>query len=203
MKKLLLISLSITFIAGGSNMISHIEANDMLYPAKEFKLPEHCKNRTLPPSVDNRNKHLRTPLEHLGGSCGLASGIGYTFTYEINCIRDLESNSDDTQYPYIYAFHFYNKGSASNQVYDFINGYQLAMATGIPNTTVMGGFTDGYPTKWLNEYDKYFEAMHNRVVEYNYFDFNTNEGLENLKQWLYDHASGTTVGGVANFSIDC
>jgi hypothetical protein len=203
MKKSLIISIAITLIAGGSNMISPIEAKDVLFPAKEFKLPEHYKNRALPPIVDNRNKHLRAPLEHLGGSCGFASSIGYAFTYEINCIRDLEANSDDTRYPYIYAYHFYNDGSSSASRYDFIDGYQLAMATGIPNTTVMGGFTAGYPTKWLNGYDKYYHAMQNRVVEYNYFDFNTNDGLQNLKQWIYDHASGTTTGGVANFSVDC
>ena len=76
------------------------------------------------------------------------------------------------------------------------------MATGIPNTTVMGGFTKGYPTKWLNGYDKYYNAMHNRVIEYQYFDCKSADGIQNLKQWLYDHANGDAKGGVANFSID-
>ncbi len=73
MKKSLIVSLAVALIIGGLNRVSHIQAKNILYPAKEFKLPEIYKNRILPPKVDNRNKHLREPLEHLGGSCGLAS----------------------------------------------------------------------------------------------------------------------------------
>ena len=203
MKKMLFASLVIILIAGGVDLISHIEAQEESYPAKEFKLPERYKNRVLPPKADNRTKYLRTPFEHMGHPCAFAASICYNFTYEINFLRDLPSDNDDNLYPYTYAYHFYNDGSGSASCANIVDGYRIAMATGVPNNTAMGGFTAGYPTKWLNTYDKYYEAMHNRVVEYYFFDCKTTDGFQNLKQWLYDHASGTTGGGLANFNVDC
>jgi hypothetical protein len=169
---------------------------------QKFILADSCKIRTLPSKVDNRGKYLRTPFEHQGHPCGIASGISYVFTYEINLLRDLPSNSDENRYPYIYGYDFLNNGSGNAMVSNFIDGYELARTNGIPNVVSMGGFTNGYPTKWLSGYEKYYQAMHNRLLNYYYFDLKTIDGFMGLKNWIYDHANGSKRGGLGNFNVE-
>lgn len=203
MKELTLILLSTVFIFSGFNQFSYTIAaeTENNYTEEEFEIPDQFRNRILPPKADNRTKYLRKPFEHLGHPCAFAASISYNFTYEVNLLRGLASNTDDTQYPYTYGYHFYNNGNQSASVADFVQGYLLLLATGVPTNTAMGGFTEGYPTKWLNGYEKYYKAMQNRIKGYHYFDCKTKQGFEDLKQWVYDHAGSTDRGGLANFNV--
>lgn len=52
---------------------------------------------------------------------------------------------------------------------------------------------------WMTGYDKYYEAMHNRINELYQIDVSTEEGILTLKNWIHNHLDGSDVGGVANF----
>ncbi len=195
MKKLLLLLLVSTITIAIKSPTYAQEINE------HFGLPERYQSRTLPHAVDNRNKYMRKPFEHLGHPCAFAATISFAFTYEINRLRDLPSDNDDNLYPYTYGYHFYNRGSQNAMTANILDGFELLMATGAPTNSDMGGFTSGYPTKWPNGYDIYYKAMKGRVIEYDYFDCKTEQGIQSLKQWIFDHGSGTDVGGVANFNV--
>jgi hypothetical protein len=158
----------------------------------------------LPSSVDNSKlKYMRPVFDHLGHGCGLAAGIGYTFTYEINALRDLDAKDSNNQYSYVYPYDFLDNGLNNVWVDDFTLGFEMVKTNGIPSSTDMGGFTNGYPTKWPNGYDIYFRGMQNRISDYFTIDLRTPEGLDSAKQWLHDHANGSPQGGLLNFSIFC
>ncbi|MCF8366396.1 MAG: telomere resolvase, partial [Bacteroidales bacterium] len=65
----------------------------------ELKLPEESKSRNLPESVDNSQlPYFRPIFDQVALECGQASGVAYTFTYEINRLRDLPANVPENQY---------------------------------------------------------------------------------------------------------
>ena len=160
----------------------------------------------LPASVDNSKKQYFRPIfNQLGESCGNANGIGYTFTYEINCVHNLAANTAGNQYPYCYTYHFLNSGSQdSGASHMYVDAFQIVRENGIPNVADFGGFESGFPTKWVSGYDIYYRAMQNRVDEIDTISMLDPNGLAKLKQWLYDHGNGSPSGGVANFgcSVD-
>jgi hypothetical protein len=158
----------------------------------------------LPSSADNsRLKYLRPVFNHLGHACGFAAGIAYAFTYELDAVRDLDAKSADNQYSYIYPYHFFNDGLDSTWNDDYTLGWDIVKTNGIPNCTDQGGFEYGFPTKWVNGYDKYFKGMHNRISNYDSIDLLAADGLNKAKRWLYDHSNGSNHGGVLNFSVLC
>lgn len=157
----------------------------------------------LPKVVDNRNQFLIKPFEHRGHPCAFASSLAYGFTYEINCIRNTPAQGDDHIYPYIYGYHFHNKGTQNANCADLFQGLNLAVATGIATSSAFGGFIEGFPSKWVNGYDKYYKAMKDRSKSWGSFDCSNPDGMKALKQWLYDHGKGDKYGGVGFFSFDC
>jgi len=52
---------------------------------------------------------------------------------------------------------------------------------------------------WMSGYDGYYEAMQNRIGGASSINVKTPEGLQMLKNWLYNHLEDSEVGGVANF----
>ena len=117
----------------------------------------------LPSRVDNSTTPYLRPLFKQGsGSCGEASGVGITFTYEINAARNLFANIPENQYPYCFTFHFLNDGGQS-ECENARDGWQVILENGIPNVVVYGGFTIGYPTRLVSGYDVYYRGMHNRI----------------------------------------
>jgi len=157
-------------------------------------LPESYKNRKseLPYTVDNSQQpYFRGVFNQQGGSCAQASGIGYTYTYEQNFIRGTEANIEDNQYPTHYTYNFLNDGSSANGSWYF-DGWDIIKSGGCPNVTTYGGMwpatTDpDMSTIWMDGYDKYDNAMNNRVLSQVAMRLDTPEGLEVLKQWMNDH----------------
>ncbi len=201
MKKVSPLSLAVLILITASILSPHTHAQDTSTPVNKFELPEQYQSKSIPNTVDNRNKYMRTPFEHLGHPCAFSATISFAYTYNINRLRDLPSDNDDNLYPYTYGYHFYNDGSQYASTANILDGFDLLMATGVPTNSDMGGFTSGYPTKWPDGYDIYYKAMRGRVIEYDYFDCKTQAGIDELRQWIYDHNSGTDIGGVANFNV--
>jgi len=153
----------------------------------------------LPLAVDNSEQpYFRPIFSQEGGSCGQASGIGYAFTYEIDCIRGVAANTIVTQYPTHYTWNFLNGGVGGGSWY--FDGWQIIQSNGCPNVDEWGGyFAFGGQSRWMSGYQEYYNGMDNKVYEIYSINVGNPEGLEVFKNWVYDHLGGSDIGGIACF----
>lgn len=164
----------------------------------EFKLPEEATRRLLPYAVDN-STHLwfRPLIAQVGLECGQASSIGIVFTYEMNYLRDVPGNLPENQYASHFAYNFINGGSDAGV--SFYETYEILKQAGNPTVADYGGMSTGGPSRWMTGYDLYHNAMQNRVTEVYSIKVNTAEGIQTLKNWIYDHGNGSSAGGLGCF----
>ncbi len=151
--------------------------------------------KPLPSRVDNSTTvHFRPVFNQQGGACAQASSIGYVFTYEINFLRGLPGNAAANQYPYDFTYNFLNSGSGNNGSYPD-QAWALAKAVGIPNVASYGGFGLGKFKQWVSGYPIYYNAMTNRIDTSFIIKTSTADGVNKMKQWLFDHQKGDSLGG--------
>ncbi len=220
MKSKLLLLLYFSFIFFYSTEAQEVREDDSLVIiSKSFpqhsremptlKLSSHYKGNKAPelPSILDNSELLffRPIFSQMKYSCGQAASIGYAFTYEMSRLRGLVSNADSTQYPPHFAWNWENGGNAAHGV-SYFHSFDVLKSVGIPNTETYGGFYGPYGIDqpylgryWMSGYDKYYQAMKNRLSESYRIDVSTIEGIQTLKYWLYDHLDGSTYGGVATF----
>ena len=144
--------------------------------------PDHVNNgesRCFPPVINQD-----------GGSCGSASRIYYMFTYEINAYRNADGSKPENQYPTHFTWLLTNSNSGKEG---------MARANGVPNSVTYGGNTysrlfgnqdcGSNDFGWMQGYDKWFEAMHNRISRSANFPLSveTEEGREAVKNWIWNH----------------
>ena len=167
----------------------------------ELKLPERYRNQVLPEWVDNSQlPYFRPIFNQTGFECSQSAGVGYTFTYEIDRLRNLPANIPENQYPTHFAFNWYNQGTGS--ACSFFDSWDIIQYVGTPTITEYGGTPDfGGEKRWMNGYDLYYSAMKNRLWEFYSISLKDEEGLLTLKHWINDHLDGSETGGVA--SIYC
>ena len=159
------------------------------------------KASLLPYKHDNSKlKYFRPSFSQAGYSCGQASSIGYAFTYEINVLRDLSSDTSINQYPSHFAWNLLNDGYW-NQGVSFFDSWELLKTIGTPTVYEFGGMSTVSETHWMSGYDKYYSGMHNRISDYYKIRTATPEGMEILKQWLINHLNSSDFGGLANFMV--
>ncbi|MBN2788663.1 MAG: T9SS type A sorting domain-containing protein [Candidatus Delongbacteria bacterium] len=185
-----------------------IPSDDQLEVIKAYpklQLTRSSKNTDLPYEVNNSYKiYFRPVFTQYANECGQAAGIGYNFTYEMNYMRGENGNFNRNQYPTYYTYNFLNDGDGINGS-SYFDGWEIAMRSGIPYSTDYGGMV---PTSdpsmmekiWMSGYDKYVNAMQNRVQEVVTIPVDTPEGLDILKHWLNDHGNGSAEGGVITFA---
>ncbi len=165
---------------------------------------------SLPVMVDNSEQNWFRPIfAQDGGSCGQASGIGYLFTYEINRIRNLSAHLPQNQYPTHFTWNYLNKGTGEGAYY--YKGWDIIKDFGIPNREIYGCLYEDLwmplpennrRTVWMNDYEKYYSSLSNRVaMEYYSINVTNPQGLSKLKHWLNDHGEGAETGGLANFAV--
>lgn len=163
----------------------------------------------LPSVVDNSQKpYFRSIFNQIGGSCYAASTVSYVFGYEINRQRNLSSAVYANRYPYNPVYNFYNMGGIFKSESEENNsGPHLCfemMKDGVVTSTDWGSDLFVNNKMWMSGYNKYYQAMQNRVKDYYPIVINTPSGLEILKHWLHDHNTGdlTRGGGLAAFTAD-
>jgi hypothetical protein len=161
-------------------------------------LPEGVNRRLLPYMVDNSQlPYFRPLIAQVGLECGQASSIGVMFTYELNAKRGLPGNVSENQYPTHFAYNFINGGSDAGV--NFWETFEILKQIGTPNVADYGGMATGGPSRWISGYDYYFNGMHNKIAGTYTIKTNTIEGLQTLKNWVYDHGNGSESGGIATF----
>ena len=167
-------------------------------------IPEY-PSKEIPYQVNNSYQiYFRPIFSQIANECGHASGVGYTFTYEMNYMRNTNANLSQNQFPTYYTYNFLNKGNELNGS-SYLSAWEVIREAGCPYIQDYGGMT---PTEdpdlrdrlWLSGNDMYEKALENRVYEIITFPLDTDEGLMNLKHWLFDRGDGSTAGGIANFS---
>jgi hypothetical protein len=188
------------WISGGGRALTELE--DKCIP--ELVLPERYRDRKkfpLPPKVDNsRTKYYPPLLTQKGASCCQAAGTAYMFSYEVCRIRDLDASVEANIFPYGFAYNFINRGSTSTYS-GFSDGWRMAEELGMPDLESYGGQLEGTAsqTSWVDGYDVYHKAMNNRYIESYRVTCTTNDGIEKMKQWIFDRTDGSDPGGVMGF----
>ncbi|MCD4737296.1 MAG: hypothetical protein K8R53_14730, partial [Bacteroidales bacterium] len=151
----------------------------------------------IPPVLNNADlPHFPPIFSQDGWSCGQSAGIGYNFTYETNASRNLPADTLDNRYAPLYTWNFFNDGRHDLGV-SYYHSFELVKKSGHPNMTDFG-LGINY-LSWMDGYDKYYRAMHNKIENiYSIFVGNV-EGVTVLKHWMNDHLNGSEVGGIASF----
>lgn len=213
MKRLLLPLLLLPMLLGAQVSEKPAQKKPVLYPElvpmstydslmlsrlPEFKPKEGTLRRLLPYAVDNSTKPWFRPLvAQVGLECGQSSSIGIMFTYELDFKRQVPADVPENQYTTHFTYNFINGGS--NAGISFYETFEIIKKAGNPNLTDYGGMAPGGPSMWMTGYDKYYNAMHNRVNEVYSIKLNTAEGIQTFKNWIFDHANGSSAGGVGSF----
>ena len=160
----------------------------------------------LPPYVYNgESKYFPPIFNQDGGSCGSAQSIGYMFTHEMCCYRDLDASIPENQYPTHFTWLL---------AYQPVTAEGLVQTVGVPNVPTYGGRTysrlfgaqthDDPDYGWMQGYDKWYSAMWNKVAyDITFAPTNTAEGQRELKEWLYNHSGDEAMhgGGVAGIGV--
>lgn len=160
---------------------------------------------------NGKNKHFPPVFNQDGGSCGSASRICYMFSYELATYRNIEGTSAENYYPSHFVWlHTYSPTGIVNQGKE-----GFVMHVGVPSAATYGGQTysslfgyqeaDSEEFGWMQGYDKWFEAMHNRMVQPVNFPLTveTEEGREAVKNWLWNHNGDDSfaAGGICGIGV--
>lgn len=184
-------------------------------PALQKHMPtQTVRNAAKSTSAGQRPDHVNNALSifyppvfnQSGGSCGSAQAIGYIFTHDMNNMRNLDASYEENQYPTHFTWLFTTAG---------VDKQTLGNGNGIPNVATYGGRTysntfgnqdtDNYYFGWMQGYDKWYQAMHNRIIDFFYGPRFTDwlGAREELKQWLWNHwgEDGYVEGGCAGIGV--
>ncbi len=165
--------------------------------------PDHVNNALT--------RHFPPVFNQDGGSCGSASRISYMFSYELAAYRDLDGSKAENYYPSHFVWlHTNSPGSPIGQ-----GKNEFVMHVGVPSAATYGGQTysslfgnqDAGQNDfgWMQGYDKWFEAMHNRMLSPVNFPVNvgSEEGREAVKNWLWNHNGDNdfAAGGICGIGV--
>jgi len=184
------------------NGLQKIYQQEMYFPDFPVLTSEHIVQKsTLPVSVDNSTlPFLRPVFRQQGASCGQAAIVGYNFTYEINRLRNVASDTSIHLYPDHFVWNFMNAAAPYyGEGVSYFHTFDLLYDAGNPNELLYGPIELDDSYYWPSGYEVYYNAMTNRISGAASIRAGTPEGLEVLKHWLHNHLEGAETGGVANF----
>lgn len=155
----------------------------------------------LPSVYDNSDAPaLRPVFSQSGWSCGQAASIGYVFTYELNSLRGLPSDTNLYQYTPYFPYNFLNEGEGNDGVH-FDMSSEIIRKCGTP---AIAEFSDDENDLevWMNGYENYLAGMKNKLAANYAFKIGDEEELLMLKSWIYNHFGSQEFGGLANIYFD-
>ena len=138
----------------------YMQMDAVLTPADEallrscpiLRLDAIQQARELPSAVDNSTLPFMSPIYHQSAlECGQSASIVYTFSYEMNCRRGTDNNSNARRYPSHFAWNFCNGGSSRGV--SFMDTWQVIRTAGTPTISQWGGSAYyGGATRWASGY---------------------------------------------------
>jgi hypothetical protein len=164
-------------------------------------LPDNYRLKSLPDVIDNSTLPYFPGIyaQYLFFSCQQYAGITYTFTYEMNRLRNLSANHAENRYPAHYTWNFLNHGGQFIGV-NFLHSFQALMQQGQMSRAEYGPDTAMRFLGWPTGYEKYEKGFPNRIRSVGAIPVNSEEGILTLKHFLNDHLDGSSTGGVACFT---
>ncbi|MBE0646451.1 MAG: T9SS type A sorting domain-containing protein [Bacteroidales bacterium] len=166
-----------------------------------LSVPADALSLNLPDSLDN-SQYMWFPgiLDQDGYyACQQYCGSAYTFAYEMNRLRNVDGKSLENKYPPHYMWHFFNEGERYVGV-NFLHSFHAMMEQGHMTNADYGPDTAQLEYGWITGYDKYCRAMKNRIRNIYAIPVNSAEGIQAVKQYLFDHLDGSSTGGIACFT---
>ena len=159
---------------------THSEAQKTFW--KELPIDQNYQLKSeggLPSRVDNsETKFFPEIISQHGWSCNQASSIGYTMTYEMNQLRDLDSKVWENHYAALFPWNFLNRCVPSVGV-SYFDTWEIIKAAGCATNKEFPVYND--TRVWMSGYDNYYATMKNRVIQ-NYAIYAGHpEGLLKLK----------------------
>jgi hypothetical protein len=155
--------------------------------------------RILPNSFDLSGSDYWPPVyQQTHWVCNQVAASYYMLSYETNLKKDISSQNPQN----IFSVYFpWNIGNGGHGWFgdNYIISMELMKKLGIPK--LLDNPADIYrdSSLWLDGYQNYYEAMHNRILDYYVIKTNSNEGITTLKSWVFDHFEGGDYGGTATF----
>jgi hypothetical protein len=170
----------------------------MLSSLPPLRLSKQFNRGALPMMVDNSAlPYFRPLIAQVGLECGQSASIGNMLTYELNVLRNAPGDQPQNQLATHFTYNFLNGGS--NAGISYYETFEIVKRLGNPTVQTYGGIANGGASRWMSGYTNYYNSMHNRIHDIYSIKTNTIEGLETLKQWIYDHGKGSQYGGTASF----
>lgn len=165
----------------------------------ELKMDAHHRNHILPPFVNNAELPYFPPIfNQIGPSCGQAAGVSYLFTYEMCRARNVPAADSTNSFPSHFVFNFMTYNGWYGVSY--LHSFEVLRMLGSPSIAQYGGMAIDDGRLWLTGYEKYHQAMQNRIKEVYRIDVSAEEGLYTLKHWLKHRLEGSDIGGMAIFN---
>ena len=154
-----------------------------------------AKAAALPRAVDHTKEPEYRPIfSQVGGSCSVASGTGYVYTWESNIVTGDSGRTNRSMY--FYGYNFLNKGSSDNGCWWF-DAWDIYKSTGcVREANWPSKLGSEKATEWANTYEAYHNANFARCSTYTKITSpGSTTGLLKVKQWLFDHGRGDAKGG--------
>ena len=161
--------------------------------------PDHVNN--------GASRHFPPVFNQDGGSCGSASRICYMFSHELAAYRNLDGSDPNNYYPSHFVWlHTNSPGQGKNEFVTQVGVPSAATYGGQTYSELFGWQDEGYKDfGWMQGYDKWYEAMHNRMLEPSNFPMHlgTEEGREAVKNWLWNHNGDDSfaAGGICGIGV--
>lgn len=156
----------------------------------------------LPDYIDNSKLQYFPAVFSQGGdnACSQASGVRYVYSYEVNRLlnRDAKASSENT-FSYHFTWNFLNEGNNSGS-HAYL-GYDLMKQCGTLPLADMNDLSDAVSqTTWVSGYDKYIKAMRYGVEKYEKINLKTRDGIDKMRQYLFNGGVTNSIGRIASFS---
>ncbi len=166
-----------------------------------LKLPAEYRHRALPAVVDNSKNDYWPGIQdqYIFYSCQQYSGVAYVFGYEINRLRGTPGWYWENSYPAHYTWNFMNQGDRFTGV-NFLQSFDVIKQQGHMTMDDYGFDTATSVLGWISGYDKYYRGMFNRIRQVYAIEVNSTEGINTLRNYLYDHLDGSPTGGIACYT---
>lgn len=187
------------------------EINTQNFGKKKSNGKEILSLKVLPRFIDNTlNKYFPPIISQIGGSCAQASGTGYVYNYEINFLLDRDAKKQENLLSYMQMWNYLNGGVGNGS--NASQGWEIIKENGgVCQDVFNPSIKDiGCKQRWVNGYSNYYKGMYYGVEKVSKFKPYKAESkltydanvVSAMKQYLFDHGDGSTVGGLIIFSAN-